>query len=76
MWLQNLGKTKVKVKKNKFLGQGREHFRQNPLFLTAELPLVAQIFQSPTSFTMEDFISVLMGASLLGLAKTDIKQQT
>ena len=24
---------------------------------------------------MEDFISVLMGASLLGLAKTDIKQQ-
>ena len=25
---------------------------------------------------MEDFISILMGASLLGLAKTDIKQQT
>ena len=39
MWLQNPGKTKVKVEKNKFLGQGREHLRQNPLFLTAELPL-------------------------------------
>ena len=25
---------------------------------------------------MEDFISILMGASLLGLPKTDIKQQT
>ena len=25
---------------------------------------------------MEDFISILMGASLLGLAKTNIKQQT
>ena len=39
MLLQNPGKTKAKVKKNKFLGQGREHFRQNPLLLTVELPL-------------------------------------